>query len=256
MIEEWYDEYLAHRRAVVHAHEWMTGAALLHLKQRVPAIGTVFTTHATILGRSLSSLGHSPDDGLGDQSPEELAESNGVTAKHSIEGVIVRQADAFTTVSEITAREAELLHLRAPDPITPNGLDLDVLDAVVGDATRDEVRTTLQHTASRFFGEDVSDAAFLAISGRYEFHNKGFDVLLDALARINGRDGRRIVLFVLVPAGNSGVRSEFLERAGVPLDEIGGPLGISTCSRAGIPRCVTSTLCSAATWIMWVCGTR
>ncbi len=230
VIEKWYLERLApeRRRAIVHAHEWMTGSTLLYLKKRVPAVGTVFTTHATMLGRALASTGRSPDDGLGDQTAKELAAAYGVTAKHSMEGTTARQADVSATVSEITAKEVQLFHERAPDVITPNGLDLEVLDAVAGPTPREVVHTSLQHLTSRFFGEDVSDAAFLAISGRYEFHNKGIDLLLDALAKIDAQPGRRIVLFLLVPAGNSGVKSQFLERQNLPLESIDGPLGIST----------------------------
>ncbi len=230
VIEKWWQEFLApqHRRAVAHAHEWMTAASLLYLKKRTPAIGTVFTTHATMLGRALSSTGVSPDDGLGGQVVADLAEEHGVKAKHSLEGIAARQADAFTTVSEITAKEAELLHERAPDPVTPNGIDLEVIDAIASDATRAEARTALQQMASRFFGEDISDAAFVATSGRYEFHNKGFDVLLDALAKVNQSSGRRIVLFALAPAGNTGVRSEVLERKGKDQGELDGAIGIST----------------------------
>jgi phosphorylase/glycogen(starch) synthase len=230
VIERWWDEHLAseHKRAVVNAHEWMTSAALLYLKKKVPSIGTVFTTHATMLGRTLSSNGQSPDDGLGDQTPEGLAKQHNVIAKHSLESVVAREADVFTTVSEITAKEAALLLGRSPMPLTTNGLDVSVVDELAGATTRDEARRTLLHTASRFFGEDVTDAALVAISGRYEFHNKGIDLLLDAVARLDKRTGRRIVLFVLVPAGNSGVRSEYLERRDKPLDEIEGPLGLST----------------------------
>jgi len=230
VIEKWWDEYLSpiRRRAVAHAHEWMTGSALLHLQKHAPAIGTVFTTHATMLGRALSSLGMSPDDGLGGETVLGLAESHGVKAKHSLEGVCARTADVFCTVSEITAKEALLLHERAPDPVTPNGIDLDVIDAVAGSTPRVEAREKLRRIASRFFGQDVGDAAFLATSGRYEFHNKGFDVLLEALAKLNGREGRRVVLFVLAPAGNTGLRSEYLERAGRDIEKLDGPLGIST----------------------------
>jgi phosphorylase/glycogen(starch) synthase len=230
VIERWWEEYLApeHKRAVVNAHEWMTASALLYLEKKVPSVGTVFTTHATVLGRTLASSGQSPDDGLGEQKPEALAKTHNVVAKHSLESVAARQADVFTTVSEITAKEAELLLGRAPAPLTTNGLDVSVVDELAGSTSRDEARRALLHTASRFFGEDVTDAALLAISGRYEFHNKGIDLLLDALARLDRRPGRRIVLFVLVPAGNSGVRSEYLERRDKPLDEIEGPLGLST----------------------------
>ena len=230
VIELWWEEYLAprHRRAIVHAHEWMTGSCLLYLAPRLPSIGTVFTTHATMLSRALSSLGHSPSDGLGDQTPVGLAEEHNVAAKHSIEGICARVADVFTTVSEITAAEAELLHERRPEPLLPNGIDLDVIDEIAGPADRATVRAQLIDEASRFLGEDVSDATLMTVSGRYEFHNKGIDLLLEALAKLNGEEGPRVVLFVLVPAGNSGLCSEVLERRGQPLDSIDGPVGITT----------------------------
>jgi len=230
VIERWWEEYLAaeHKRALVQAHEWMTASSLLYLKKKVPSAGTLFTTHATVLGRTLSSNEQSPDDGLGEHTPEALAKQHNVVAKHSLESVAAREADVFTTVSEITAKEATLLLGRTPTPLTTNGLDVSVVDELAGKTTREEARRVLLNTASRFFGEDVTDAALVAISGRYEFHNKGIDLLLDAMARLNQRAGRRVVLFVLVPAGNSGLRSEYLERRDKPLDELEGPLGLST----------------------------
>src|SRR5262245_3153347 len=202
VIERWWEEFLAtdHRRVIVNAHEWMTASSLLYLKKKVPSAGTVFTTHATVLGRTLSSSGQSPDDGLGEQTPASIAQQHNVVAKHSLESTAAREADVFTTVSEITAKEATLLLGRTPAPLTTNGLDVGVIDELAGKTTRDEARRTLLDTASRFFGEDVTDASLIAISGRYEFHNKGIDLLLDALGRLNNRAGRRIVLFVLVPA--------------------------------------------------------
>ena len=229
VIEKWWETHLAasHRRAVLQAHEWMTASALLYVKRHIPSIGTVFTTHATMLGRALSSLGHSPDDGLGGSTPGELAVANDVAAKHSMEGVAAREADVFTTVSEITAREAELLHGRAPDPLLPNGIDLDVVDEIAASTPREEARATLDRLAETFLGEPVDGATYVCISGRYEFHNKGIDLLLDALAQVDSAEGRRVVAWILVPAGNSGVRSAVLERlrGAEPAD---GPLGIST----------------------------
>ena len=247
IIERWWDEFHApnHKRAVAQFHEWMTGSGLLYLKRSCPGIGTVFTTHATMLGRALSSLGRSPADGLGDDTAEGLARDNGVVAKHSLEGVCAREADVFTPVSEIPAAEAELLHERKPVPVLPNGIDLDAIDSMAGDVDREEARRRLRTITETFLGEDISDAAFLGISGRYEFHNKGIDLLLDSLSDINGRVGRRVVLFVLVPAGNSGLRSELREREGASLDSLDGPLGISTHNLfdpAGDPvqqRCAT-----------------
>jgi phosphorylase/glycogen(starch) synthase len=237
VIERWWEEYLApqRRRAVAQFHEWMTGAGLLHLKTQCPGIGTVFTTHATMLGRALSSLGRSPEDGLAGDTPEDLAAAHGVTAKHSLEGVCAREADVFTTVSEITAAEAELLHRRRPQPILANGIDQEVIDALAGATGREEARERLRWLATTFLGEDIADAALVAISGRYEFHNKGLDLLLDAAADVAGRAGRRIVIFILVPAGSSGLRAVVRERIGARRDTgngdpdaLGEPLGIST----------------------------
>lgn len=227
VIERWWEEYLApfHRRAVVQAHEWMTGSALLHLKDRIPGVGTVFHTHATTLGRSLAGHGIETSQGLGDKSAADLAADNGVRAKHSIEGVCARNADVFTTVSAITAAEAELLHRRKADVLLPNGIDLEVIDQLAaGDPAA--VRSDLALLASAFLGEDASDAAFIGIAGRYEFYNKGIELLLDALGRMQHQQGRQIVAFVLVPAGNSGMRSELLERLrGGPSK---GPIGLCT----------------------------
>jgi phosphorylase/glycogen(starch) synthase len=232
-IEEFWDRYLApeRRRALCHAHEWMTGSALLYLKSRAPVIGTVFTTHATSLGRTLSSLGHSPEDGLGTATADALARQHGIRAKHSIEGICAREADVFTTVSQVTATEAELLHRRAAEPLLPNGIDLAVIDELAGGPeARAPVRARLENLAARFLGTpDLGGAAFLVISGRYEFHNKGIDLLLDALARLDRDSGRPIVLWVLVPAGNSGLRSEVRERLDGPAPTtVCDPIGLAT----------------------------
>ncbi len=232
VIERWWEEFLApfHRRAVVQAHEWMTGASLLYLQERIPSIGTVFTTHATMLGRALASLGISPDPaagdkGLGGKTVEELARQHGVQAKHSLEGVCARKADVFTTVSAITAAEAELLHHRKAEPLLPNGIDLSVVDQLVG-GDRATTRRELEKVAKAVLGEDVADAAFVALAGRYEFHNKGIELLLDAMAQMQGTKGKRLVAFLLVPAGNSGARGELLERlAGAPAVT---PIGLCT----------------------------
>jgi glycogen phosphorylase/synthase len=232
VIERWWEEFLApfHRRAVVQAHEWMTGASLLYLQERIPSIGTVFTTHATMLGRALASLGITPDPtaadkGLGGKSVDELARVHGVQAKHSLEGVCARKADVFTTVSAITAAEAELLHSRKVEPLVPNGIDLAVVDELAA-GDRGKTRAELARVAKAVLGEDVADASFFALAGRYEFHNKGIELLLDALAQMQGSKGKRVVAFLLVPAGNSGVRGELMDR--LASGSAGAPIGLCT----------------------------
>jgi phosphorylase/glycogen(starch) synthase len=234
VIEKWHAERTlpARRGAVAQFHEWMTGSGMLRLKEHAPSIGTVFTTHATILGRSLAAGGVTPLEGLRGRTSEQAALELGIRAKHSIEGVCAREADVFTTVSDITADEAELFFQRRAAPLLPNGIDLDVIDELAGPTTRDQAEEKLRDLATRFLGEDASQAALLCISGRYEFHNKGIDLLLDALAGVAARPGREIVLYVLVPAGNSGLRSEVIARMTRPLSELvaspPGPVGIST----------------------------
>jgi len=230
VIEQWHVEFVMERRrqSVAQFHEWMTGSGLLHLKEKAPTIGTVFTTHATCLGRSVASGGVQPVEALKNKTPEELAVQHGVQAKHSLESVCAREADVFTTVSQITADEAELYFHRRAVPLLPNGIDLDVIDALAGSTSAAEAETRVRDLAHRFLGEDVSKAALLCISGRYEFHNKGIDILLDAAARMNAQQGRPVIVLVLVPAGNSGVRSEVLERLELPLANISGSIGVCT----------------------------
>lgn len=208
VIEEWYRLYTepSGQGAVAQFHEWMTGSGLLQLRQSLPQVGTIFTTHATMLGRALSATGKPPAEALAGRTPAEMASEIGVSAKHSIEGTCAREADVFTTVSGITAAEAELLHARRPDPLLPNGLDLEWIQELASRPGPAEARKRLEAVVEAVTGEPVGDAALICTSGRYEFHNKGIDVLLDALAMMEGSEGRNVVLLALVPAGTAGLR--------------------------------------------------
>ncbi|MFT5284981.1 MAG: phosphorylase/glycogen(starch) synthase [Planctomycetota bacterium] len=229
VIERWWQEFIAphHGQAVAQFHEWMTGSGMLYLRNHTPEVAGIFTTHATMLGRSIASTGVAPVEGLDGRTSAEAADERGVTAKHSLEGTCARFADTFTTVSGITAVEAEAYHDRKAEPLLTNGIDLDVVDGLTAAHPRAEVQSMLRELASSFFGTDVSNAVLLATSGRYEFSNKGVDLLLDSLGQLNSEEGREIILFVLIPAEHAGLLPEFAQRLDGKLTS-DGPLGIST----------------------------
>ena len=190
-------------KVIAHFHEWMTGAGLLYLKEKAPYVATVFTTHATVLGRSMMGAGRDIYSELDTISPIEEARTYSVAAKHSIEHVSAREADVFTAVSEITAREAQKFLGRRPAPVTENGINLEDIPnlAVDRDGAVDSRRNLLEF-GRRFLGLPIpDDTCLLLISGRYEFSNKGIDVFLEALARIKDQLGDRqhllVYLFVI-----------------------------------------------------------
>ena len=125
VIEHIRDRFLlpARQTAIVQAHEWMSAGAILHLQTAAPEIGTVFTTHATMLGRSLAGRHVDPNfyESLPGIDPELAAKELAVSSKHSMESVAAHEADVFTTVSEIASLECEHLLGRKPDVILPNG---------------------------------------------------------------------------------------------------------------------------------------
>lgn len=204
---------------VAHCHEWLACALMLYLKERTPEIGTVFTTHATTLGRALSSR-HIDFEELalrGALDPDRLAHDYQVVAKHSLEVVSARIADTFTTVSPITASECELFLGTKPKLLTLNGMDDATPDPQFLEPARVlKTRHRLLELATRMTGStyDEERTTLLLSSGRYEFENKGIDVTLEALARLNQKlsespiwDPRdRVISFLMFPAGHTGPR--------------------------------------------------
>ncbi len=223
VVELWWTHVAEeHGRAVVQCHEWMTGTSLLHIHDQCPAMGTVFTTHATVLGRSVAGRGRDPERVLDGTTIEDLAAEFGVRARHSLEAVTARTADVHTAVSAITSAESELFHGRAADVVLPNGLDAQVMEARRGGVDRATAAAALRGLAAERVRDDVSDALLLGCSGRYEVHNKGYDVLLDAAAAMNAIDGPRVVLFLCVPTGHSGLCDD-ASPDGVSLHQIEDP---------------------------------
>ncbi|MDY6934980.1 MAG: alpha-glucan family phosphorylase [Spirochaetota bacterium] len=172
---------------IAHFHEWMTGAGLLYLKRNIPEIATVFTTHATMLGRCMAGNGVDIYSILQNIDSKKEANKFNVVAKHSMESASAMEADCFTTVSEITAMEARhILHV-VPDIVLTNGFNVNkVPDYYSNEEYYKTNREKILRFASRFLSKHFidKDTVIMSTSGRYEFHNKGIDVIIEALGEL------------------------------------------------------------------------
>lgn len=216
----------SHNKVVANFHEWMAGGGLLYLKGSPVSVATVFTTHATVVGRCLACNNVPLYDSMDRVQPEEKAREFNVVAKHSMEKCAANQADVFTTVSEITAVECERFLGRKVDVVTPNGFVSSLVPAAEElRLQRSAARQTLVNVAEAMSGQTYENPFLLSISGRYEYKNKGLDVFLDAMARLNAQpSGRKVLAFILVPGGHNGPNRELLARLS------GQANGCTTCT--------------------------
>ena len=100
-----YHKLTASDNVVYQAHEWMTGLGALYVRKQVPEIATIFTTHATSIGRSIAGNNKPLYDYLFAYNGDQMADELNMQSKHSIEKQTAHNVDCFTTVSEITANE-------------------------------------------------------------------------------------------------------------------------------------------------------
>lgn len=194
-------------------HEWLSGPAMFQLDSP-----TVFTTHATVLGRALSNSDYDLKGAVERGEVEDSrAREFGVTAKHQLEKSAAETADVFTTVSKTTGKEAEAVLDVKPDKILPNGFnveDFPSLEELSYQHTRkkEDVKQFLRAYFEPYYDVDLEhDPRILFTSGRYEFHNKGLDVFIDALANLNNREGDEFFVFIFVPSDVKGAKMEVLE---------------------------------------------
>jgi len=187
-----------------HFNEWTTGMGLLYLRLIMPQAATLFTTHATSIGRSICGNGKNLYQYFSGYNGDQMAGELNMESKHSLEKAAAHNADCFTAVSEITARECEQLLDIRPQVVTPNGFEpVFVPDAAKYKKFRKSGRTILIQIASalkkRQFSDDV---LIIATSGRNEYRNKGLDLFLDSMAGLERSlpDGKEALAFVLVPA--------------------------------------------------------
>lgn len=206
---------LSPRLAVVaHFHEWMTAAGVLYLERYAPHVSTLFTTHATMVGRCVSSNNQPLYKEMGRYTGDIKAHEFNVTAKHSLEKSAAQACDCFATVSDITALECAQFLEKKVDVITPNGFD----DSFVPPAgqygtRRAAARRRLLDIGRALTGREFGpETLIVATSGRYEFRNKGLDLYLDAVSRLRGAlpAGRQALALALVPANHGAPRPDLL----------------------------------------------
>ena len=191
----------------MHANEWQTAFSIFYMQDHCPEVATLFTTHATGIGRSIAGNGKPLYDYFEGYNGDQMAQELNMVSKHSVEKQAAHWADCFTTVSDITARECKQLLDKPVDIVTPNGFEPTYVPKDKDfDTRRKEAREALRRVAGEQLGGVVPEnALFVCISGRQEWKNKGIDVFASALDKLaqkiyhSGQMEREVVAFVMIP---------------------------------------------------------
>lgn len=218
VVESFYNFYLDKSKKVIyHGNEWMTGLGLLYINSKLPNIATLFTTHATSIGRSIAGNNKPLYDYLFAYDGDQMACELNMQSKHSIEKQTAMNVDCFTTVSEITANECKELMEKPVDFVLPNGFENDfVPKGAQFTRKRNAARKRIFEVANALLGVDFDDQNTLVIStsGRYEFRNKGVDVYIEAMNRLqrDNRLNKKILAFIEVPGWVGEPRQDLIDR--------------------------------------------
>ena len=217
VVERFYNHYLdSSKKVIYHANEWMCGLGALYINNKLPQIGTVFTTHATSIGRSIAGNMKPLYDYLFAYNGDQMAGELNMQSKHSIEKQTAWNVDCFTTVSDITAKECVELLDKPVDVVLPNGFDNSFVPSPQKFASkRKAARKKMLDIANALLGENLDDNTLLiSTSGRYEFRNKGIDVFVEAMNRLlRDRDlKKKVVAFIEVPGWVGEPRKDLQER--------------------------------------------
>jgi glycogen(starch) synthase len=228
VIEELYNSGVFKKKTVAHFQEWLSGTGLLYLKSRGCGVKTVFTTHATVMGRAIAEVGRedlyrmireglSSDHVLDDSKAYEYNSQ----AKHLTEKASCLNSDVFTTVSETVALECQYILGRTPDVVLPNGLNMEKFPLMEDLSSlhllhRDRMRRFLLSYFSPYYEFDAKNTLMFFIAGRFEYRNKGLDVLIDALGKMNQalkkmKSKKEVIVFIWVPAGTHGKKRTVME---------------------------------------------
>jgi phosphorylase/glycogen(starch) synthase len=214
-IESFSSFYHDGHNAIAQFHEWMTGTGILYLKKYAPWIATSFTTHATVLGRCIAGNNRPLYGKMKEYIPSQVAREFNILAKQSLERISAAEADVFTTVSEITSRECSHFLGKDVDFVTPNGFEDSFVPAKnIFEERRHIAREKLITVAEAVLGYSLTkDCVLIVNSGRYEFRNKGVDILIDSLGELHKDENisKECVAFFLIPAYHKGPRQDIID---------------------------------------------
>ncbi len=215
-------------RILAHFHEWVGGLALPLLYRDGVPISTVFTTHATSVGRYAAN-----DGDLYERLPYLDADGEAtrfdIQTQHQIERTCARTCRVFTTVSPVTGEECERLLGRRPEFVTPNGLNIDRFDVGHEFQTqhseyKEEIHRVVMGHFFPSYAFDLDRTLYFFTAGRFEPRNKGYDLCLEAMARLNSelkaaKLDLTVVFFVVTSRSTRSLDPRVLHTRGV-LDEL------------------------------------
>ncbi|MBO0939004.1 glycogen synthase [Fibrella sp. HMF5335] len=214
---------------VAHFHEWMAASGLPDLRRDNVRVATTFTTHATMLGRYLAQN----EEGFYQKLPtfnwQAEARHYGIEAQATVERLAAQQCHVFTTVSDVTARECEVFLGRNPDLVLPNGLNVTRFAAAhefqnLHVKFKERIHEFVMGHFFQNYSFDLDKTLYFFTSGRFEFTNKGYDLTLEALARLNWRMREAnmdttVVMFMVTKQPYRSINPEVLHTRAL-LDEI------------------------------------
>lgn len=212
----------ARRPIIAHFHEWMGASAIAEIRRAEIPVSIVFTTHATLLGRYLAMN----DPWFYDHVPfvDWLADARrfNIEAQVRLERAAAHGCHIFSTVSEITGYECEHLLGRKPDALLPNGLNIERFVALhefqnLHRVYKEKINEFVMAHFFPSYSFDLDRTVYFFTSGRFEYRNKGFDLTIEALARLNWRmrqsgTNKTVVFFIITRQPIRSINAEALRR--------------------------------------------
>lgn len=206
---------------ISHFHEWNAGVGLIMARMRKLDVSTIFTTHATLLGRYLCA-GHCDFyNNLDKFNLDKEAGDRGIYHRYCIERASAHCAHVFTTVSQITSYESDHLLKRKPDLITPNGLSVKKFSALhefqnLHALSKEKINNFIRGHFYGHYDFDLDKTLYIFSAGRYEFSNKGVDMFIESLARLNHKlkssnSDMTVIAFLIFPTNTASFNIESLK---------------------------------------------